>query len=95
MNFTRLCLPDADMATANSVLERLRTHLESHPIEILGAETLSVTGSFGVAEMNPEATVEQTIEYADQALYQAKNEGRNRVCRWQPAGTPAARQGGD
>ncbi len=89
------CLPDADMATAHSVLERLRTRLESHPIEIHGAETLSVTGSFGVAEMTPEATIGQTIEYADQALYRAKNGGRNRVCRWQPAGTPAARQGTD
>jgi diguanylate cyclase (GGDEF)-like protein len=72
------------------VLERLRTHLESHPIEVHGAETLSITGSFGVAEMTPKATIEQTIEYADQALYQAKNEGRNRVCRWQPIETPAS-----
>ncbi len=40
--------------------------------------------------MTPEATIEQTIEYADQALYQAKNEGRNRVRRWQPAGGAAS-----
>ncbi len=87
------CLPDADMATAHTVLERLRQELESHAIEIDGGETLSVTGSFGVAEMTPEATIEQTIEHADRALYRAKSDGRNRVCRWQPAATPAARQG--
>lgn len=40
---------------------------------------LSVTVSIGIAESRPRATVEQVIESADQALYAAKQGGRNRI----------------
>jgi diguanylate cyclase (GGDEF)-like protein/hemerythrin-like metal-binding protein len=40
-----------------------------------------VTASFGVAELKPDDTVETLLHRADAALYQAKQSGRNRVCR--------------
>jgi diguanylate cyclase (GGDEF)-like protein/hemerythrin-like metal-binding protein len=44
----------------------------------------AVTASFGVAELGPDDTVETLLQRADAALYQAKQSGRNRVCRAGP-----------
>jgi len=40
---------------------------------------LSVTVSIGIAESRPRAAIEKVIELADQALYTAKQSGRNRI----------------
>jgi PleD family two-component response regulator len=39
-----------------------------------------VTGSFGIASVSVNDDIEQAIERADHAMYQAKKSGRNRVC---------------
>lgn len=44
-------------------------------------QSVSVTISIGVAEKLPGKTFEQTIKAADEALYRAKEQGRNRVCQ--------------
>lgn len=41
---------------------------------------ISVTMSFGCAEVNPALTVEENVKVADERLYRAKETGRNRVC---------------
>ena len=81
------CLPDADLRLARNALERLRRRLESEPIILDTGEELLVTASFGVVEMSADTTVEGFIECADQALYSAKNGGRNRVCGWDGPGS--------
>ncbi len=61
--------------------EHLRRHIEEKRIEFNG-ETFSVTASFGAARLQAPAetlTVEQVIEQADQMLYKAKENGRNRL----------------
>lgn len=46
---------------------------------------VQVTASFGVAQLHPQDNnLDDLIQRADQALYQAKHEGRNRVCRHDP-----------
>lgn len=76
------CLPDADLATARHVLDRLREMLAADPIGLESGEFLPVTGSFGVAAIDARSTVAEIVERADQALYWAKDGGRNRVCGW-------------
>jgi diguanylate cyclase (GGDEF)-like protein len=48
------------------------------------AWSLKVTASFGLALIQKESglTLEQMIDRADQALYQSKRDGRNRVTVW-------------
>ncbi|HXC62659.1 MAG TPA: diguanylate cyclase, partial [Nitrospiria bacterium] len=59
--------------------ERIRKTVESTEFEVQG-KTLNVTLSIGVATCPGDArTREELIQFADQALYHAKNTGRNRV----------------
>ncbi|HHX34260.1 MAG TPA: GGDEF domain-containing protein [Gammaproteobacteria bacterium] len=74
-------LPDLNLAEAALVAERLRKCLASlqhlpniHPV------LPCVTISLGVAQLNADDQLSCILHKADQALYQAKQQGRNRVC---------------
>ncbi|WP_178006166.1 sensor domain-containing diguanylate cyclase [Marinospirillum perlucidum] len=80
-----LLLPDTPEAGAQEVAERLRQALESKVIEY-GELSLKVTISLGVSGFTKQLDTAQTwLERADQALYQAKEAGRNQVKCWSPA----------
>jgi len=76
-------LPHAEPEQALQVAERMRKTIMEHPFRGPSArEHLRVTASIGVATYPINAkTKAELIERADQALYLAKSEGRNRVCR--------------
>ncbi len=87
--FGVLC-PGAEPETARSVLERLCRHVASAPISLTGPDApqdFEITVSAGIARLEADAPVEDTLRKADAALYDAKNQGRNRVCV-QGAGEP-------
>jgi diguanylate cyclase (GGDEF)-like protein len=66
---------------------RRRPERRYHPAERRGspARSVSVTASFGAAESSPWLpTFEHVVNAADQALYRAKERGRNRVEVWSP-----------
>jgi diguanylate cyclase (GGDEF)-like protein len=68
-------LPKADLDGAVQVAERLRAAIEAHKIA-----GVKVTASFGVAQFEAGlADPPAFVEKADQALYKAKEGGRNRV----------------
>ncbi|MEQ8603433.1 MAG: diguanylate cyclase [Marivibrio sp.] len=75
-------LPNASPGVARSVLERLREALEERPVGLENGEELHVTASFGVAAAAPGVGLKTVIERADEALYEAKRGGRNRVVGW-------------
>lgn len=77
-----ITLPNANTGTANSVLERLRTSLESAPIAVSAGTSLPITASFGVVRVSYDIPLKQSIERADKALYAAKQGGRNKVVTW-------------
>jgi two-component system, cell cycle response regulator len=73
-------MPETDMAVATMVAERLRRRIASEPFPIQkGARTIEVTISIGIAALAPGDTAAAVIKRADQALYRAKRDGRNRV----------------
>ena len=73
-------MPETDMAVATMVAERLRRRIASEPFPIQkGTRTLDVTISIGIAALAPDDDAAAVIKRADQALYRAKRDGRNRV----------------
>jgi two-component system cell cycle response regulator len=73
-----IIIPDETAQQTMSMLERLRERIATTP---LTAENVSVpiTASFGVADSSGRPSVQSLIDAADKALYQAKQNGRNRV----------------
>ncbi len=77
-----ILLPEAAPHAALAVAEKIRTVVEAHPFATPGGERFRVTVSLGVACLAGGETVpdvEQALRRADEALYQAKQAGRNRV----------------
>ena len=74
-------MPETDMAVAGVVAERIRRRIAGEPFPIdKGAGQVDVTISIGIAGLAPgEDNAESMIKRADQALYRAKRDGRNRV----------------
>jgi two-component system chemotaxis response regulator CheY len=78
-----VCLPGADDLQARLVAERLRERVEEMRIPLANsAQPVQITASFGVAfsRLGPKETVDSITRQADEAMYRAKHEGRNRVC---------------
>ncbi|MBV1786482.1 GGDEF domain-containing protein [Marinobacterium sp. D7] len=75
--------PGLDDESAAEVAERLRKRVEAIRIrqKSSGSVISSITASFGITCLRAEDNLPTLIERADQALYQAKQQGRNRVCR--------------
>ncbi len=74
-------MPDTDMAVAATVAERLRRKIAAEPFPVeQGQKKIDVTISIGIAAMEAvNDSVAQLLKRADQALYRAKRDGRNRV----------------
>lgn len=71
-------LPDADQQQAIEIAERIRQHFSLVTVPVEGG-TLGTTVSIGVTEIAATETVDAALQRADQSLYAAKREGRNRV----------------
>lgn len=92
-----IVMPDTVMDDALAAAERLRESVANTPFKVSGeVGELSVTVSIGVAETTGGMTnPDSLIRAADQALYVAKNNGRNRVVSAPSGDAPlAAGQGG-
>ena len=75
-----LLMPSTDLEGAQVLAERIRSKIAEEVFITAEGEKFTVTASFGVAEMQSGMILpEELIAEADKALYQAKNNGRNRV----------------
>lgn len=75
-----ILMPETTHTEAVALADRLR-NMVSHTAVVLEDTTLHFTASFGVAHQSDDnGRIEQLINRADSALYQAKAQGRNQVC---------------
>ena len=80
-------LPKTQWEGAHTVAERIRKSVQEVSI-LVGDQRTGITVSIGVAELvPPTAGAESFIDMADQALYQAKAQGKNCVVRAKERGT--------
>lgn len=73
-------LPETTLAGAAEAAEKIRHRLAELPLIVRGEE-LHLSISMGVAEADRDEEVTEVVRRADEALYRAKQEGRNRVAR--------------
>ncbi len=67
--------PEADLERIRELAERIRTVIEGYSFDKVG----KVTVSFGITQFKKDDTEDSFIKKADDALYKAKANGRNRV----------------
>lgn len=74
-------LPETDLAGGHTMADRMRLEIGRRTHEAPGGGSFRVTASLGVATLEPgaPATLKELIHAADEALYKAKDLGRNRV----------------
>lgn len=73
-----LLMPSTVPAAGLKLLESLRASIEACPFHFKG-EPVTITVSIGMTAFRPGEHSDQVLKRADQALYRAKNAGRNRV----------------
>jgi len=80
-------MPDTELEDARRIAERIRLHAAGAPFRVMGGEELlSVTISIGVASSTgTDDTPNALFKRADEAVYEAKSSGRNRVIARPPA----------
>ena len=74
-----IALPETCIRGATDVAERIRVNLASTPVTYDRIDFI-ITASIGVSEYIPGDVQETLLHRADQAMYDAKQAGRNRVC---------------
>jgi len=73
-----LIMPEADTPTAHALLEKIREGITQMQPKSLGTQN-PITVSGGLATFQLGEKADDLIERTDKALYQAKDDGRNRV----------------
>ncbi|MDK9717575.1 MAG: diguanylate cyclase, partial [Trichlorobacter sp.] len=82
-----LVMPETDLQGAVEVAERVRSNLEQTAV-VHNSEEFFITASIGVSQYRAGDLQDTLLSRADKAMYQAKEGGRNRVCREDLTGIP-------
>ena len=80
-----ISLPGIDLPNAQHLIERIQGGFGLERF-VIGADgtPIHATASFGLAPLDPEISIEESIDRADRALLMAKAAGRDRAVSWDP-----------
>jgi diguanylate cyclase (GGDEF)-like protein len=78
-------VPETELDGALLLAERLRSQLAAERVDLPDGHALEITASFGAAAKGSLARPEDLVAAADEALYEAKRNGKNRVAPELPA----------
>jgi diguanylate cyclase (GGDEF)-like protein len=78
-----LSIQQVNVQQAYEMIDRLREIIADMEIDVGMEQRLKITVSCGITSLDPDSTVEQSIDHADKALYVAKSSGRNNTQCWQ------------
>jgi len=73
-----ILMPDISEIDVINATERIRQDMSKTPVKFEDV-AITITASFGIAHATPADDLNVATRYADDALYQAKNNGRNNV----------------
>jgi diguanylate cyclase (GGDEF)-like protein len=73
-----ILLPNTGIELVMQICERIRKNTEALDIHE-ATNTIKLTASFGICQIDPNLPLESNIQLADETLYKAKSHGRNRV----------------
>lgn len=77
-----ISMPGIDLQATQSAIERIRSGLTAIELASDNGKPVFATASFGITLLDPDVSIEESIDRADRAMYAAKTGGRNRVCVW-------------
>jgi diguanylate cyclase (GGDEF)-like protein len=80
-----IVMQDCDKTVSAQITERLRQQLSELDIDCGAGVILNISASFGLYELEADVSVAESISSADQAMYIAKRNGKNRVVVWSEA----------
>jgi diguanylate cyclase (GGDEF)-like protein len=76
-----ILLPGTDAGEAATVAERMRQSLSTFTVPVSDGRAVHMTSSFGIAELGTSAMPDDLLRAADEALYRAKSDGKNRIAK--------------
>ena len=75
-----IILPETNIQAAMVIAEKIRSNIENEPLGKHNNQELKCTVSIGLAAVRgSEKDLEELLKRADEMLYKAKKEGRNRI----------------
>ncbi|NOU99880.1 response regulator [Paenibacillus planticolens] len=74
-----IALPNTCLEQAQFTMQNILNKVRSNPVAQYEGKTFSITFSAGIAQWQKEMTVADWVSKADEAMYQAKQQGRNRI----------------
>jgi len=73
-----ILLPETELCSGLLVAEKIRNRIGDTPF-FAGGKAVELTASFGLAEYEPGSNINLVLKMADEAVFLAKNKGRNRI----------------
>jgi len=78
-----ILLPNTNIKKAMHIAEKFRNAIETMSIVLSKEKSITLTASFGISNIGD--TIDALLNHADQAMYQAKHNGRNQVLAYSTA----------